>query len=90
MPSGEAPTEPMQHGGHVALAAPPSLYYCLLQPVPVTQELRRWAGDKLAPYKLPSVVRVLTLAELPRNAMGKVNKKALRAEYFAGAPAATK
>jgi acyl-coenzyme A synthetase/AMP-(fatty) acid ligase len=52
----------------------------------LAQELRNWAGTKLAPYKLPSVVRLLDAAELPRNAMGKVNKKALRAEYFTGAP----
>ena len=36
------------------------------------EELRRWAGERLAPYKLPT--RLLTLAELPRNAMGKVTK----------------
>ena len=55
-------------------------------------EMRRWAGDKLAPYKLPSIVRVLTMTgaevALPRNAMGKVNKKALRAEYFGATPKA--
>lgn len=34
--------------------------------------LRRWAGDRLAPYKLPT--RLLVLKELPRNAMGKVTK----------------
>ena len=36
------------------------------------EELRRWAGDRLAPYKLPT--RLLTLEGLPRNAMGKVTK----------------
>jgi malonyl-CoA/methylmalonyl-CoA synthetase len=35
-------------------------------------ELRRWTGDRLAPYKLPT--RLLRLEELPRNAMGKVTK----------------
>ena len=35
-------------------------------------ELRRWAGDRLAPYKLPT--RLLALEGLPRNAMGKVTK----------------
>ncbi|MDB4897064.1 MAG: long chain fatty acid CoA ligase [Firmicutes bacterium] len=34
--------------------------------------LRHWAADHLAPYKLPT--RLLTLTELPRNAMGKVVK----------------
>ncbi|HYF92511.1 MAG TPA: acyl-CoA synthetase [Symbiobacteriaceae bacterium] len=38
-------------------------------------ELRRWAGERLAPYKLPS--RLLVLPELPRNAMGKVTKPEL-------------
>lgn len=52
------------------------------QSLALRQEIKRWAGSKLAPYKLPSVVRVLATPELPRNAMGKVNKKALRAEYF--------
>ena len=36
------------------------------------EELRRWAGERLAPYKLPT--RLLILDELPRNAMGKVTK----------------
>ncbi|MGO9599038.1 MAG: acyl-CoA synthetase [Isosphaeraceae bacterium] len=36
------------------------------------EALRRWAGDRLAPYKLPT--RLLTLDQLPRNAMGKVTK----------------
>lgn len=52
-------------------------------------ELRRWAGGKLASYKIPSALRLLTGTSdggLPRNAMGKVNKKALRAEFF-GPPA---
>jgi malonyl-CoA/methylmalonyl-CoA synthetase len=37
--------------------------------------LRAWARGRLAPYKLPT--RVLLLAELPRNAMGKVTKTEL-------------
>jgi malonyl-CoA/methylmalonyl-CoA synthetase len=36
------------------------------------EALRRWASDRLAPYKLPT--RLLTLDQLPRNAMGKVTK----------------
>ncbi|XP_022152972.1 malonate--CoA ligase isoform X2 [Momordica charantia] len=39
-------------------------------------ELRTWARDKLAPYKLPT--KLLLWESLPRNAMGKVNKKALK------------
>jgi malonyl-CoA/methylmalonyl-CoA synthetase len=38
--------------------------------------LRAWAQDKLAKYQLPS--RLVVLEALPRNAMGKVNKKDLR------------
>jgi malonyl-CoA/methylmalonyl-CoA synthetase len=36
------------------------------------EALRRWASDRLAPYKLPT--RLLALDQLPRNAMGKVTK----------------
>jgi malonyl-CoA/methylmalonyl-CoA synthetase len=38
--------------------------------------LRTWAADRLSKYKLPKVLRVV--AELPRNAMGKVTKPAVR------------
>jgi acyl-coenzyme A synthetase/AMP-(fatty) acid ligase len=38
--------------------------------------LRAWAGERLAPYKVPS--RVHFVAELPRNALGKVVKPELR------------
>ena len=34
--------------------------------------LRAWARDRLAPYKLPTVLKVVSA--LPRNAMGKVRK----------------
>jgi malonyl-CoA/methylmalonyl-CoA synthetase len=36
------------------------------------EELRAWAGERLAPYKVPREVR--TVDALPRNAMGKVTK----------------
>ena len=38
--------------------------------------LREWAGERLAKYKLPTVLQVVD--ELPRNASGKVLKPALR------------
>jgi len=38
--------------------------------------LREWLRSRLASYKLPR--RVHVLAEIPKNAMGKVNKKELR------------
>jgi malonyl-CoA/methylmalonyl-CoA synthetase len=40
------------------------------------EELRDWGKKRLAPYKLPSVM--LPVQELPRNAMGKVTKPAVR------------
>ncbi|KAM7254659.1 hypothetical protein ACFE04_004039 [Oxalis oulophora] len=46
------------------------------KPVLSLEELRAWAKDKLAPYKLP--VRLFVWDSLPRNAMGKVNKKELK------------
>ncbi len=40
------------------------------------EALRAWAGERLAPYKVPS--RVHFVQELPRNALGKVVKPELR------------
>ena len=40
------------------------------------EEVREWALDKLAKYKIPS--RLLVVDELPRNVMGKVMKPAVR------------
>ncbi|XP_077210921.1 AMP-dependent synthetase and ligase family protein isoform X2 [Tasmannia lanceolata] len=40
------------------------------------EELRTWAKEKLAPYKIPT--RLFLWESLPRNAMGKVNKKELK------------
>lgn len=40
------------------------------------ESLRAWARDRLAAHKLPS--RLLLLDHLPRNAMGKVTKPAIR------------
>ncbi|TYI05526.1 hypothetical protein ES332_A10G094400v1 [Gossypium tomentosum] len=42
------------------------------------EELCNWAKDKLAPYKLPT--RLMLWDSLPRNAMGKVNKKELKSQ----------
>jgi malonyl-CoA/methylmalonyl-CoA synthetase len=41
--------------------------------------LRAWAKEFLAAYKLPS--RLLVLDALPRNAMGKVTKPAIKAMF---------
>jgi malonyl-CoA/methylmalonyl-CoA synthetase len=43
--------------------------------------LRAFAKERLAPYKVPKDVRVV--ADLPRNALGKVVKPAVK-ELFAG------
>jgi malonyl-CoA/methylmalonyl-CoA synthetase len=40
------------------------------------EELREWAKEKLAGYKLPSVLKIVE--QLPRNAMGKVLKGMLK------------
>jgi malonyl-CoA/methylmalonyl-CoA synthetase len=40
------------------------------------EALKEWARDRLAPYKLPR--SVLAVSALPRNAMGKVTKPAVR------------
>ena len=52
--------------------------------VPGDDALRLWLKERLAPYKVPS--RLLTLAELPRNAMGKVVKPAVRERFEATNP----
>ncbi|PIN13691.1 Acyl-CoA synthetase [Handroanthus impetiginosus] len=47
-----------------------------LKPALTLEELSIWAKEKLAPYKIPT--RLLLWESLPRNAMGKVNKKELK------------
>ena len=44
-----------------------------------TESLREWCRERLAPYKIPSLV--ITLAELPRNNMGKVMKHEVTAHF---------
>ncbi|KAI3977525.1 hypothetical protein MKX01_000438 [Papaver californicum] len=46
------------------------------KPAVCLEELQMWAKDKLAPYKIPT--RLILWDSLPRNAMGKVNKKELK------------
>ncbi len=48
------------------------------------ESLRDWARGKLAPYKLPQRVRVVS--ELPMNTMGKVVKPEVRAIFDAESP----
>ncbi|KAK4726580.1 hypothetical protein R3W88_031497 [Solanum pinnatisectum] len=47
-----------------------------LKPALTLHELSDWAKEKLAPYKIPT--RLFLWELLPRNAMGKVNKKELK------------
>ena len=46
---------------------------------PDLEELRAWAKERMAVHKVPS--RLLLLDALPRNAMGKVTKPAVRALF---------
>ncbi|KAJ4766258.1 Malonate--CoA ligase [Rhynchospora pubera] len=46
------------------------------KPALTLQELRSWALERLAPYKLPK--KLFLRDKLPRNAMGKVNKKEMK------------
>ena len=46
------------------------------------EELQAWAADRLPAYQVPKVLRLLD--SIPRNAMGKVNKKQLMKDVFGG------
>ena len=46
------------------------------------EELRIWASDKLARYKLPT--RLMLLSSLPRNSMGKVIKNRIKQSFENG------
>jgi len=52
-----------------------------LKPAISLEELCTWAKERLAPYKLPT--RLILWETLPRNAMGKVNKKELKKKLAA-------
>lgn len=43
------------------------------------EELRDWASDRLARYKLPT--RLLLLSSLPKNSMGKVTKNGIKQSF---------
>jgi len=47
------------------------------------QELKKWAGERLPPYQVPTIVKFCD--SIPRNAMGKVNKKQLVIDLFSKA-----
>ncbi len=50
---------------------------------PTLEALRAWTRDRLAPYKVPS--RLVVVDDLPRNAMGKVTKPAVKTFFELGA-----
>jgi len=49
---------------------------------PTLAALAAWARDRLAPYKVPT--RLVAVADLPRNAMGKVTKANVKALFGGG------
>lgn len=46
----------------------------------IKKELKSWAETKLPPYSVPTVIKIVN--EVPRNAMGKVDKKSLLKNSF--------
>ena len=44
------------------------------------EDMKEWAQDKMVPYHIPKIGK--TLDEMPRNAMGKINKKDLVKSVF--------
>lgn len=48
---------------------------------PITlPELTAWCDERIAPYQIPTTIKCID--ELPRNAMGKINKKEITRDYF--------
>ena len=43
-------------------------------------ELRTWCKERLASYQLPSIIKLID--KIPRNAMGKANKKEIVRDFF--------
>ena len=43
-------------------------------------QLKQWCRDQLPPYAAPTVLRLVP--QMPRNVMGKVNKKQLVKDMF--------
>mmetsp|Transcript_2226 Transcript_2226/g.4991 ORF Transcript_2226/g.4991 Transcript_2226/m.4991 type:complete len:605 (+) Transcript_2226:87-1901(+) len=55
---------------------------CVLTDNLTLEELRKWGKERLASYKVPQELEVVT--ELPRNHMGKLEKKVILQRYRAG------
>lgn len=43
-------------------------------------ELRSWCEERIASYQIPSIIKLVD--EIPRNAMGKINKKEIVRDFF--------
>lgn len=43
-------------------------------------ELRSWCEERIASYQIPSIIKLID--EIPRNAMGKINKKGIVRDFF--------
>ena len=43
-------------------------------------DLKQWAQTRMPPYQIPTVLKLVEC--MPRNAMGKVNKKELLSDLF--------
>jgi malonyl-CoA/methylmalonyl-CoA synthetase len=65
-------------GERVVAVIVPSAAFPGLSSDEASEQLRVWMKERVAPYKVPK--RVLFQSELPRNALGKVQKPALIAE----------
>jgi malonyl-CoA/methylmalonyl-CoA synthetase len=46
----------------------------------ILSKLREWSKERMAPYAIPTVLKVVE--KLPKNPMGKVNKKELLKAMF--------
>lgn len=60
-----------------------SFFFCIICLCTQTMslpDLKQWASGRMICYQIPTVL--LVVDELPRNAMGKVNKKELITLYF--------
>jgi len=44
-------------------------------------DLKEWASEHMPGYQIPTVIKIVD--DIPRNAMGKVNKKELLSQLFA-------
>jgi len=44
------------------------------------KDLQAWSAERLPPYQLPTILRIIET--IPRNTLGKVNKKSLVTQLF--------